>query len=82
MEKLNRVVAVRMDEDLLGAIGKRIELLRMRVPDGTFNPGTIIRSALRMGQGNAGQRRHGRHGMARQGMVRRGSAGKARQATK
>lgn len=48
MGKLNRVVAVRMDEDLLDAIGKRIELLRMRVPDGTFNPGTIIRSALRM----------------------------------
>jgi hypothetical protein len=38
MGKLNRVVAVRMDEDLLDAIGKRIELLRMRVPDGTFNP--------------------------------------------
>ena len=85
MEKLNRVVAVRMDEDLLGAIGKRIELLRMRVPDGTFNPGTIIRSALRMGRGKAGQRRQGRARRGKAGpggMAWRGKAwcGEARQA--
>lgn len=53
-QKLSRVTAVRLDDDLIEGIEDYVARKQAAEPDGTFNPSTFIRSAVRMKLARAG----------------------------